>query len=64
MKRVTKVVLVVVFFGLVAAALTSYVCLIGYPDHAYFADVQKALLAEGGQDDQPGALPWAEGKSL
>ena len=64
MKRVTKVVLLLVFFGLVAAALTSYVCLICYPDHPYLANVQKALLAEGGQDEQPVVLAWARGKSL
>jgi len=64
MKRITKVVLMLAFFGLLAATLTSYVCLICYPDHPYFAEVQKALLAEGGQDDQPVVLAWAQGKSL
>ncbi|HVN23259.1 MAG TPA: hypothetical protein VMT71_04770 [Syntrophorhabdales bacterium] len=64
MKQVTRVVLVVVFFLLVAATLTSYICLICYPDHPYVADVQKALLAESGQDDQPLVLAWAQAKGL
>lgn len=64
MKRLTKAVLVVVFFGMVAAALASYVCLVCYPDHPYFTAVRKALLAEGGQDDEAIVLAWAQDKSL
>jgi hypothetical protein len=64
MKRVTKALLVVVFFGVVTAALASYVCLICYPDHPYATSVRKALLAEGGQDDEAVVLAWAQGKSF
>jgi len=63
MKRGIKVVLMLVFFGLITATLTSYVCLICYPEHPYFANVQRALLSEGGvQDDQPVVLAWAQGR--
>jgi hypothetical protein len=64
MKRITKAVLVLVFFGLIAASLASYVLLICYPDNPYAASVQRAFLAEGGQDDEVIVVAWAQGKSL
>ena len=52
MKRAPITLLVVLFFAFVAAALVAHVCLICYPDHPYFTHFQKALLAEGGQDEE------------
>ena len=65
MKRATRIILVAVFFGFVAAGLVAHACLICYPDHPYLAQVQQAFLAEGGQNDvtAPMFIAWDRAKT-
>jgi hypothetical protein len=64
MKRTTRILLVGMFFGFVAAGLVAHVCVICYPDHPYLARVQQAFLAEGGQDGEtaPALMAWHQAK--